>query len=93
MQARSVDLPRGSNAERASFLTLGGTLGVGAIVPGDLATGVQGWSLPWLEAAFGELPDRQFGADLGGSVAFLDFQAAFVTVSSTMLRPIASTER
>jgi iron(III) transport system permease protein len=64
-------LPGGSAARRAGFLLAGGGLGLLAIVAQGLAIGVQGWSFPWLEAAFGELGDRQFGFGLGGSLAFV----------------------
>jgi iron(III) transport system permease protein len=64
-------LPLGPNARRAGFLLAGGGLGLLAIIAQGLAIGVMGWSAPWLEAAFGELNDRQFGIGLGGSLAFL----------------------
>lgn len=50
-----------------------GGFGLAAIVAQGLAIGVQGWSWPALEAAFGELGDRQFGIGLGGALAAAGF--------------------
>jgi iron(III) transport system permease protein len=66
-------LPAGSRARRAAFLVLGGGLGLLAIIVQGLAVGINGWSFPWLAAAFGELGDRQFGIGLGGALATVGF--------------------
>ncbi len=63
-------LPMASNATRARFLLAGGGLGLLAIVGQGLAIGVQGWSVDWLTAIFGELAERQFGIGAGGVLAF-----------------------
>ncbi len=55
----------------------GGGLGLAAIAGQGLAIGVQGWSWPVLEQAFGELGDRQFGIGLGGVLATLGFLLLF----------------
>jgi iron(III) transport system permease protein len=61
----------GPNARRAAFLLAGGGLGLAALAAQGLAIGIPGWTHPWLERAFGELGDRQFGIGLGGSLAFV----------------------
>lgn len=66
-------LKAGSRARQAGFLVWGGGLGLAAIVLQGLAIGIQGWSWGWMNALFGELPDRQFGMGLGGSLAALGF--------------------
>ena len=66
-------LPGLPRSRRAGFLLAGGGLGFVALVLQGLAIGVQGWSWPWLDHAFGELGDRQFGIGLGGCLAFIGF--------------------
>jgi len=68
-----------------------GALGLAAIVAQGLAIGVQGWSFPWLEAAFGELGDRQFGLGLGGAVATLGF--LFLLTDGLALRGLFKGDR
>jgi iron(III) transport system permease protein len=68
-----------------------GALGLAAIVTQGLAIGVQGWSFPWLEVAFGELGDRQFGLGLGGAVATLGF--LFLLTDGLALRGLFKGDR
>lgn len=64
-------------ATRGRWLVTGGVAGLLAIMLQGWFIGVRGWSYPWLEARFGELPDRQFGMGWGGTSAFIGFMALF----------------
>ncbi|MGE0714438.1 MAG: ABC transporter permease [Alphaproteobacteria bacterium] len=58
---------------RAALLVVAGALGLAAIAAQGFAVGIQGWSAPWLEQAFGTLDDRQFGIGIGGAAAAVGF--------------------
>ena len=58
---------------RTLCLLIGGGLGLAAIIGQGIVIGVQGWSFPALEAALGELGDRQFGIGVGGCLATIGF--------------------
>ena len=60
---------------RGRWLVWAGTAGLLAIIAQGWFIGVRGWSYPWLEAAFGEMQDRQFGVGWGGVLAFVGFAA------------------
>jgi len=66
-------LPGASRERRAVLLLAAGTLGLGGLVLQGWFVGVQGWSYAWMNRAFGELNDRQFGIGMGGAVAFCAF--------------------
>jgi iron(III) transport system permease protein len=56
-----------------TLLLAAGAAGLLSIILQGWCIGVRGWSYPALERIFGELPDRQFGMGLGGTVAFIAF--------------------
>ncbi len=58
---------------RSNLLLFAGLAGLAAIILQGWCIGIRGWSYPFLERAFGELPDRQFGIGLGGAVSFVAF--------------------
>ncbi|MFN9096757.1 MAG: hypothetical protein ACK5WN_20945, partial [Alphaproteobacteria bacterium] len=66
-------LPFGSASTRGRVLIVAGSCGLFAIIAQGIAIGIQGWTYPFLEAAFGELQDRQFGMGLGGALGFIGF--------------------
>jgi iron(III) transport system permease protein len=55
---------------KGRLLLLGAGAALAGLVLQGLAIGVRGWSLGFLESAFGDLGDRQFGMGLGAVVTF-----------------------
>jgi iron(III) transport system permease protein len=55
---------------KSKWLLLGAGLGLAWLMAQGLAIGVRGWSFGFLERAFGDLGDRQFGMGLGAVVTF-----------------------
>ena len=66
---------------RGALLLIAGLGGLIAIIAQGWFIGVRGWSYPFLERAFGELEERQFGMGWGGAVSF----AAFAALTTTAL--------
>jgi iron(III) transport system permease protein len=66
---------------RGNLLLIAGLGGLVAIIAQGWFIGVRGWSYPFLESAFGDLDDRQFGIGWGGAIAF----AAFAALATTAL--------
>ncbi len=56
--------------QKGSLLLWGAGLGLAALVAQGLAIGVRGWNFAALEAAFGDLGQRQFGMGLGAVLTF-----------------------
>jgi iron(III) transport system permease protein len=57
-------------AAKSKWLLLGAGLGLAWLMAQGLSIGVRGWSFGFLEKAFGDLGDRQFGMGLGAVVTF-----------------------
>jgi iron(III) transport system permease protein len=55
---------------KGKLLLWGAGLGLAALVLQGLAIGIRGWSFGFLESAFGDLGQRQFGMGLGAVVTF-----------------------
>lgn len=66
---------------RGAILLIAGLGGLIAIIAQGWFIGVRGWSYPFLERAFGDLDDRQFGVGWGGAITF----AAFAALTTTAL--------
>jgi iron(III) transport system permease protein len=66
---------------RGTILLIAGLGGLIAIIAQGWFIGVRGWSYPFLERAFGDLDDRQFGIGWGGAITF----AAFAALTTTAL--------
>ncbi len=66
-------LPHMDRSRRGMLLVAAGLFGIAAVVAQGFAIGLRGWTVPWLEAAFGALDDRQFGIGIGGAVAIAGF--------------------
>jgi iron(III) transport system permease protein len=49
-------------------LVVGAAIGLVGLLASGFAIGARGWSFGWLEAAFGALPQGQFGIGLGGAL-------------------------
>jgi iron(III) transport system permease protein len=57
--------------EQGRMLVAAGVLGAGGVLLSGFTIGATGWRFAWLQAAFGELPQGQFGIGLGGAVLLL----------------------
>ncbi|MCX7324902.1 MAG: iron ABC transporter permease [Hyphomicrobiales bacterium] len=66
---------------RGNLLLITGLGGLLAVIAQGWFIGVRGWSYPFLESAFGDLDERQFGIGWGGAMAF----AAFAALTTTAL--------
>jgi iron(III) transport system permease protein len=53
------------------ILLAGAGGGLAGLLASGFTIGIAGWSLPWLEAWFGPLPQGQFGVGVGGGVVLL----------------------
>ncbi|AEI92294.1 ABC transporter permease [Roseobacter litoralis] len=52
----------------ARLLILSGAIGFGWLIAQGFSIGIRGFNSDWLEAAFGDLGDRQFGMGYGGMI-------------------------
>ncbi|SEV88218.1 iron(III) transport system permease protein [Cognatiyoonia koreensis] len=52
----------------AKILILAGSFGFGWLIIQGFSIGIRGWNFGWMEAAFGELNDRQFGMGYGALI-------------------------
>ncbi|QQR36738.1 iron ABC transporter permease [Devosia oryziradicis] len=62
---------------RQNWLGYAGVVGLAAIVLQAATIGLRGWTMPWLNALFGELADRQPGIGLGAVATFIGFLFLF----------------
>ena len=67
--AVSLRIPSGRG--QAPWLLAGGVLGLAGLAGAGFAIGAKGWSLTWLENAFGPLAVQQTGMGIGAAVALL----------------------
>ncbi len=76
---------------RGDILLVAGLAGLLAIIAQGWFIGVRGWSYPFLERAFGDLDQRQFGVGWGGAIAFASFAA--LTTTGLALRGLFGGDR
>ncbi len=76
---------------RGNLLLVAGLGGLIAIIAQGWFIGVRGWSYPFLERAFGDLGQRQFGIGWGGAIAFSSFAA--LTTTALALRGLFGGDR
>ncbi len=88
LAAFSPGLDRGA---RGKLLLMAGLGGLIAIIAQGWFIGVRGWSYPFLERAFGDLDERQFGIGWGGAIAFAAFAA--LTTTGLALRGLFGGDR
>ncbi len=61
----------------SKILILAGALGFGWLIIQGFSIGIRGWNFSWMEAAFGELDDRQFGMGYGALICASSFLFIF----------------